>query len=42
MSKELDLMVQRALQKDPARRYQGTDELLLDMQKLRLSATRDL
>jgi serine/threonine protein kinase len=42
VSKELDLMVQRALQKDPARRYRNTDELLLDMQKLRLSTTRDL
>jgi serine/threonine protein kinase len=42
VSKELDMMVQRALQKDPVRRYQDTDELLLDMQKLRLSATRDL
>lgn len=40
--KELDLMVQRALQKDPARRYQSTDELLQDMKKLRLPSTRDL
>lgn len=40
--KDLDLMVQRALQKDPARRYQNTDELLQDMKKLRLPSTRDL
>ena len=42
VSKDLDLMVQHALQKDPARRYQSTDELLQDMKKLRLPSTRDL
>lgn len=40
--KELDLTAQRGCQKDPARRYRNTDELLLDMQKLRLSTTRYL
>ena len=42
VSKELDQMVQRALQKEPARRYQSTDELLHDMKQLRLPSTRDL
>lgn len=36
----LDRMVQRALQKDPSRRYQTADELLHDMQQLRLPPVR--
>ena len=38
--KELDQIVQRALQKDPGRRYQTADELLRDMKQLRMPPVR--
>ncbi|MCB0198991.1 MAG: protein kinase [Anaerolineae bacterium] len=38
--KELDQMLQRALQKDPHRRYQTADELLRDMKQLRVPPVR--
>ncbi len=40
--KELDDMVQRALQKAPQHRYQITDELLHDMEQLRVPPVRQM
>lgn len=40
--KELDRMVQRALQKEPLRRYQTADELLHDLKQLRLPPVRQM
>jgi len=40
--KELESMVQRALQKEPQRRYQTTDELLYDLKQLRMPPVRQM
>lgn len=40
--KELDRMVQRALQKEPRHRYQTTDELLHDLKQLQLPPVRQM